>query len=79
MAEKGTIFQYYKEFDDLVMKLSEQFRNIEIVLLGDIFDLIRTQKYYESEGEPFTEEKIRDQEKGHGRDRGEPRSFLWIS
>jgi len=43
-----------------VRKLSEQFGNIEIVLLGDIFDLIRTQKYYESEGEPFTEEKIKE-------------------
>jgi UDP-2,3-diacylglucosamine pyrophosphatase LpxH len=53
-------FQYHKEFDDLVNELSEQFRRIEIVLLGDIFDLIRTQKFYESEGDPFTEEKIRE-------------------
>jgi UDP-2,3-diacylglucosamine pyrophosphatase LpxH len=53
-------FQYHKEFDELVGKLSGEFRNVEIVLLGDIFDLIRTQKYYESEGGPFTEEKIRE-------------------
>jgi UDP-2,3-diacylglucosamine pyrophosphatase LpxH len=53
-------FQYHKEFDDLVRALSEQFTRIEIVLLGDIFDLIRTQKYFESEKEPFTEEKIRE-------------------
>ncbi len=53
-------FQYQKEFDDLVRGLSEQFRTVEMVFLGDIFDLIRTQKYYESEGEPFTEEKIRE-------------------
>jgi UDP-2,3-diacylglucosamine pyrophosphatase LpxH len=53
-------FQYHKEFDELVRKLSDEFKNIEMVLLGDIFDLIRTQKYYEIEGQTFTEDNIRE-------------------
>jgi len=53
-------FQYHEEFDEVVKKWSEDFKKIEIVLLGDIFDLIRTQKYYESQGAPFTEDKIRE-------------------
>jgi UDP-2,3-diacylglucosamine pyrophosphatase LpxH len=53
-------FQYHKEFDELVRKFSEEFRNIEMVLLGDIFDIIRTQKYYEAEGQTFTEDNIRE-------------------
>lgn len=51
-------FQYHREFDELVMSLSEEFPKIEMVLLGDIFDLIRTKKYYELEEEPFTEDKL---------------------
>jgi UDP-2,3-diacylglucosamine pyrophosphatase LpxH len=53
-------FQYHKEFDELVRKLSDEFKNIEIILLGDFFDLIRTQKYYEPQGEPLTEDKIKE-------------------
>ncbi len=52
-------FQYHREFDELVRKLSGQFKKIEMVLLGDIFDLIRTQKYYEFEGMPRPEVKLR--------------------
>lgn len=51
-------FQYHREFDELVVSLSETFPKIEMVLLGDIFDLIRTKKYYELEEEPFTEDKL---------------------
>jgi len=39
--------------------LSGQFKKIEMVLLGDIFDLIRTQKYCEFEGLPHPEVKLR--------------------
>jgi UDP-2,3-diacylglucosamine pyrophosphatase LpxH len=53
-------FQYHQEFEEVVKKWSEEFKKIEIVLLGDIFDLIRTQKYYESQGEAFTEDKIKE-------------------
>ena len=52
-------FQYHQQFDDLVRKLSGQFKKIELVLLGDIFDLIRTQKYYEFEGMSRPEVKLR--------------------
>ncbi len=52
-------FRFHKEFDDLVRRLSGQFETIEMVLLGDIFDLIRTQKYYEFEGLPHPEVKLR--------------------
>ncbi|NWG03560.1 MAG: metallophosphoesterase [Syntrophaceae bacterium] len=52
-------FQYQTEFDKLLNELSAEYRKVEIVFLGDIFDLIRTQKYYELEEEPFTEDKIR--------------------
>lgn len=45
-------FQYHQQLDDLVRKLSGQFKKIEMILLGDIFDLIRTQKYYEFKGMP---------------------------
>jgi len=53
-------FQYQSEFDELVRKLSEEFRHIEMVFLGDIFDLIRTQKYYESERQALTEENLKE-------------------
>ncbi len=52
-------FQYHRDFDGLVRKLSGQFKKIEMVLLGDIFDLIRTQKYYEFEELPHPEVKLR--------------------
>jgi UDP-2,3-diacylglucosamine pyrophosphatase LpxH len=52
-------FQFHKEFDELVRKLSGQFKKIEMILLGDIFDLIRTQKYYEFEGMPHPEVKLK--------------------
>jgi UDP-2,3-diacylglucosamine pyrophosphatase LpxH len=52
-------FQFHKEFDELVRKLSEQFKKVEMVLLGDIFDLIRTQKYYEFEGLDHPEVKLK--------------------
>jgi UDP-2,3-diacylglucosamine pyrophosphatase LpxH len=52
-------FQFHREFDELVRKLSGQFKRIEMVLLGDIFDLIRTQKYYEFEGLSRSEVKLR--------------------
>lgn len=52
-------FQYHTEFDDLLTKLSG-YNKVEIVLLGDIFDLIRTQKYYEFEEDTFTEDKIKE-------------------
>jgi len=52
-------FQFHREFDQLVRKLSAQFKTIEMVLLGDIFDLIRTQKYYEFEGLPRPEVKLK--------------------
>jgi UDP-2,3-diacylglucosamine pyrophosphatase LpxH len=52
-------FQYHSEFDELVRKLAEEFRDIEMVLLGDIFDLIRTQKYYESEDQTLTEDNLK--------------------
>jgi len=57
--ERGD-FQYQSEFDELVRKLSEEFGNIEMVFLGDIFGLIRTQKYYESEGQALTEENLKE-------------------
>ncbi len=52
-------FQFHREFDELVRKFSGQFKNIEMILLGDIFDLIRTQKYYEFEGLSRPEVKLR--------------------
>jgi UDP-2,3-diacylglucosamine pyrophosphatase LpxH len=52
-------FQFHREFDELVRKLSDQFKKIEMILLGDIFDLIRTQKYYEFEGMPHPEVKLK--------------------
>jgi UDP-2,3-diacylglucosamine pyrophosphatase LpxH len=52
-------FQFHKEFDELVRKLSGQFKKVEMILLGDIFDLIRTQKYYEFAGLPRPEVKLR--------------------
>jgi UDP-2,3-diacylglucosamine pyrophosphatase LpxH len=52
-------FQFHREFDELVRKLSGQFKNIEMILLGDIFDLIRTQKYYEFEGMSRPEVKLK--------------------
>ena len=52
-------FQFHREFDELVRKLSGQFKKIEMVLLGDIFDLIRTQKYYEFEGMSRPEVKLK--------------------
>ena len=52
-------FQFHREFDELVRKLSGQFKRIEMVLLGDIFDLIRTQKYYEFEGLSRPEVKLK--------------------
>ena len=52
-------FQYHKEFDELVTKLSEEYKEVEIIFLGDIFDLIRTQKYFEFEAQLFTEDKIK--------------------
>ena len=50
-------FQYHKEFDELVRDLSKEFKKIEMILLGDIFDLIRTQKYWEYEPASLTEER----------------------
>ncbi|MGQ9645195.1 MAG: metallophosphoesterase [Thermodesulfobacteriota bacterium] len=52
-------FQFHREFDELVRKLSGEFKKIEMILLGDIFDLIRTQKYYEFEGLPHPEVKLK--------------------
>jgi UDP-2,3-diacylglucosamine pyrophosphatase LpxH len=52
-------FQYLQQFEDLVKKLSEEFAKVEMILLGDIFDLIRTQKYYEVEGLPHAEIKLK--------------------
>ena len=52
-------FQFHREFDELIRKLSNQFKKIEMILLGDIFDLIRTQKYYEFEGVPHPEIKMK--------------------
>jgi UDP-2,3-diacylglucosamine pyrophosphatase LpxH len=52
-------FHFQGEFDELVRKLSDQFEKIEMILLGDIFDLIRTQKYYEFEGLPHSEVKLK--------------------
>ncbi len=40
-------FQFHREFDGVVTKWSKEFKKVELVFLGDIFDLIRTQKYYE--------------------------------
>jgi UDP-2,3-diacylglucosamine pyrophosphatase LpxH len=53
-------FQYHKDFDELVRNLSEEFRNIEMILLGDIFDLIRSQKYCECEAASLTGERRQD-------------------
>jgi UDP-2,3-diacylglucosamine pyrophosphatase LpxH len=50
-------FQFHQEFDDLVKKLSREFKKVELILLGDIFDLIRTQKYYEFKDLPHPEIK----------------------
>ena len=52
-------FQFHREFKDLVRKLSREFKKIEMILLGDIFDLIRTQKYYEFDGLPHPEVKLK--------------------
>jgi UDP-2,3-diacylglucosamine pyrophosphatase LpxH len=52
-------FQFYQEFDDLVRELSGKFKRVEMVLLGDIFDLIRTQKYYEFAGLSRPEVKLK--------------------
>ncbi len=52
-------FQYQQQFDALLRKLSEEFENIELILLGDIFDLIRTQKYYEFHELPRPEIKLK--------------------
>jgi UDP-2,3-diacylglucosamine pyrophosphatase LpxH len=52
-------FQFHKEFDELVRSLSKEFKTVDLILLGDIFDLIRTQKYYEFEGMPHPEVKLR--------------------
>jgi UDP-2,3-diacylglucosamine pyrophosphatase LpxH len=52
-------FQYHKELDDLVRNLSGRFKKVEMILLGDIFDLIRTQKYYEYEGLPRPDVKLK--------------------
>jgi UDP-2,3-diacylglucosamine pyrophosphatase LpxH len=52
-------FQYHKEFNETVKKWVEEFKKVEIILLGDIFDLIRTQKYYEFEGAPRSEVKLK--------------------
>ncbi|NWF94112.1 MAG: metallophosphoesterase [Syntrophaceae bacterium] len=52
-------FQFHREFDDLVRGLSDRSKKIEMILLGDIFDLIRTQKYYEFEGLPHPEVKLK--------------------
>ncbi len=52
-------FQFHREFSELVRKLSGEFKKIEMILLGDIFDLIRTQKYYEFEGLPHREVKLK--------------------
>ncbi len=50
-------FQYHQEFDETVNKWTKEHKTVEIVLLGDIFDLIRTQKYYEFQGLPHNEIK----------------------
>ncbi len=63
-------FQYHKEFEDLVTKLSEEFGKVEIIFLGDIFDLIRTQKYYEFEVDTFTEDRIREIKREENKGRG---------
>ena len=52
-------FQFHKEFDLVVKEWSEEIKKVEVVLLGDIFDLIRTQKYYEFEGMPRAEIKLK--------------------
>lgn len=52
-------FQFHREFDELVREVSEKSTRVEMVLLGDIFDLIRTQKYYEFEGLPHPEVKLK--------------------
>jgi UDP-2,3-diacylglucosamine pyrophosphatase LpxH len=52
-------FQFHQEFEDLVRKLAREFKKIEMILLGDIFDLIRTQKYYEFDGLPHLEVKLK--------------------
>jgi UDP-2,3-diacylglucosamine pyrophosphatase LpxH len=52
-------FQYHQQFDELVREVSEKSTRVEMVLLGDIFDLIRTQKYYEFEGLPHPEVKLK--------------------
>ena len=52
-------FQFHQEFDDLVRKLAREFKKIEMILLGDIFDLIRTQKYYEFDELPHPEVKLK--------------------
>ena len=52
-------FQFHREFENLVRKLAREFKKIEMILLGDIFDLIRTQKYYEFEGLPHPEVKLK--------------------
>ena len=52
-------FQYHQQFDDLLRRLSEECEKIEMILLGDIFDLIRTQKYYEFKGLPHLEVKLK--------------------
>ena len=53
-------FQYHKEFDEMVRDLSKDFKRIEMILLGDIFDLIRTQKYCEHEPASLTEGRIQE-------------------
>jgi UDP-2,3-diacylglucosamine pyrophosphatase LpxH len=58
-GKKRDDFQFHREFDELVRKLSGEFKKIEMILLGDIFDLIRTQKYYEFEGLAHPEVKLR--------------------
>lgn len=55
-------FQYHQQFDDLLRRLPEECEKIEMILLGDIFDLIRTQKYYEFEGLPHSEVKLKAME-----------------
>jgi UDP-2,3-diacylglucosamine pyrophosphatase LpxH len=52
-------FQFHREFDEVVKEWSEEIKKVEVVLLGDIFDLIRTQKYYEFEGMPRAEIKLK--------------------
>lgn len=52
-------FQFHREFKNLVRKLAREFKKIEMILLGDIFDLIRTQKYFEFEGLPHREVRLK--------------------